>query len=186
MICVSLFLFWLFGFDNDSIFVISYCCDDVFNYEIKHKRVAATGETYTFKPYQSQDDLFGGLKETFEVFQEEDNAISLIYNDHIYTIKRNLNEKNVYDLYGEHIVYEYEKGSEVYSIPFPIDQLLEPANGIPRTSNGYLKIKEFNREVYRNFYSVYQDIEVTENTIRGKDFILIYEGNALLKINVDK
>ncbi len=176
------FMFCLYGFDNDTIFASAYCCDDRFHYEIKHKRIVATGATYTFKPYQSKDELFGNLKKTFEVFQEEDNVIRLIYNAHIYTVKQKSTEENVYDLYSECIVYE--KGTEVYYIPFPTGQLSKATNDLPRTSDGYLTIKDFNVEVYRNFYSVYQDVVVTENEIYGKGFSLINEGKNSLRINV--
>lgn len=185
LLAVLLCCFVVFFDYNDTIFCTSYRQDvyDGFSYYVRHKRISATGVTYEFETNQQTEVLFGNLKETFMTFQEDDDKISVIYNNEIFSIKKVSNKKNTYVLYGEYFIYT--NGSEFCYIPFPTEQIADATYVIPRIETENFKIKSFDIEYYKKFYSNYQDISVNDNMISGENFTLLVSNNEVLIHHTD-
>lgn len=137
-----------------------------FNYSIRNKQMLMTGAVDEFSIPGNQESFFSELKKTYKIFSESDNSIQLIYNNEIYTIKKN---GRSYELYGEYFIYE--QNENVYYFPFPTDKIVETGKPILRFSSGFHIACDL--KYLKHFYETYgSTVRIEGNTIRYKNIIL--------------
>lgn len=179
---VALFLF-ISSFDNqEGIWVTGLeKSTDHFYYKISNKQIEKLGYSSEFSIKIGKDEFFTGLKEKFDVFDEEDDALRLIYNNEVYTVKVVDEHDNRYILYSNYFVYATDDG-DVYYMPFPTNKMANEEVAVPRIEKDNFKLSDYDAEYLDKFYSVYKDVKVNENTYTYKDIILSISEKGDVKI----
>jgi len=152
-----------------------------FFYGINNMNSASNGAQYEFTLSTSQTEFFEGLRQSYQVFDQSDNSLQLIYHGQIYTVRHYAD--GLYALYREMFRFTDQSG-EAREFPFPTGKMPE---GDQYPSNPYVEGTEFHTTAdlpcLLRFYQVYGDaVKVDGNTITFAGCTIAVEPGGLVKL----
>ena len=169
-----------FAHNQDYIWVtgLSSNSDNRFEYTLKHKRIFMTGAVNKFNTSKPKGRFFQEIKNQYQIFEETENAIKLVFEGEIYTIE--YLGKNYWDyqyqLYGEYLTCTLTAGEFPICFPFPTEKVSDNDSApIPRVSLSF----EITCDMayLQKFYAYYPDVQIVNNCVYYKDYLLMVSGS---------
>jgi hypothetical protein len=152
-----------------------------FYYKINNMNSASNGAQYEFTLSTSQTEFFAGLCRSYQVFDQSDDSLQLIYQGQIYAVRRYAD--GLYALYREDFRFT-DEGGEPRHFPFPTAKM---PGGDQYPPNPRVEGTEFHTTADMpylvRFYQVYGDaVKVDGNTITFAGCTITVEPGGLVKV----
>ena len=151
-----------------------------FVYNISNTGLASDGANYWFTLSTGQTEFFDGLRRSYQVFDQSDDSLQLIYHQQIYTVRRYADGH--YALYRELFRF-IDEGREFRQFPFPTGKMPGGDQDPPHPRVGTEFHTTADLPYLLRFYQVYGDaVKVDGNTITFAGCSITMEPGGLVKV----